>query len=165
MLKQIEGNLLDGFDNGEINVMAAVNNLDHKMGKGIALQIAKRYPKAVVADNETAKGDVCKLGSFSTAEIERGKFIINLYAQIGIGNNGDPLNRNFCYDHFYNSLYRLKDRILKYKAKKPDWTPVIGLPYKVGCGLAGGNWYITKKIIQEVFESSGFSVLIYQLPS
>ena len=48
----------------------------------------------------------------------------------------------------------------EYKFKKETLT--IGFPYKIGCGLAGGDWNIVYNIIEEEF-SGNYNVKIYKL--
>ena len=35
------------------------------------------------------------------------------------------------------------------------------LPYRIGCGLAGGNWQIVKQMIENIF--SDYPISIYKL--
>lgn len=37
---------------------------------------------------------------------------------------------------------------------------IIGFPYKIGCGLAGGDWDVVSAIIEREFE--GYEVEIYE---
>ena len=39
----------------------------------------------------------------------------------------------------------------------------IGLPYGIGCGLAGGDWEIVRMIIEEVAEEKNLDVYLYRL--
>lgn len=131
----------DVFD-GEWDILVHVCNLYHKWGAGIVIPIGKLYPEAYRADLETSYGDETKLGSFSYASIGEGKKIVNLYAQISIGNNGDPLNRNLRYDALYDALYRLCKLV-----SKPT---IIGVPDMIGCGLAGGRREIVLAILGDL---------------
>ena len=36
----------------------------------------------------------------------------------------------------------------------PSPPPVLGLPYGISCGLAGGNWGIIKAMIEDIFSDS-----------
>ena len=37
---------------------------------------------------------------------------------------------------------------------------IIGFPYKIGCGLAGGDWNVVESIINEIFKD--YKVEIYK---
>jgi O-acetyl-ADP-ribose deacetylase (regulator of RNase III) len=143
--KIIQGNIFDGV----WDVMMHVANCYHTMGGGIAREIAKRFPEVYAADKETVD-DETKLGHYSFAEIPGKRVVYNLYAQTGIGNNGDPLKRNLRYDSFFDSLFRVFRLECSHAAATKKETLTIALPYGIGCGLAGGNWEIAKKIIDEV---------------
>lgn len=39
----------------------------------------------------------------------------------------------------------------------------IGFPYKIGCGLAGGDWNIVSKIIEETFAGNEWRVELWRL--
>lgn len=45
---------------------------------------------------------------------------------------------------------------IKLYAEKYNYS--VGFPYKIGCGLAGGDWEIVLKIIKKYFEK------LYDLP-
>jgi hypothetical protein len=94
------------------------------MGGGIAREIRERYPMAATVDNETLKGNYCKLGNFTTAFT--GKFlIVNAYTQYNMSQGSDV----FEYTAFQLILEKLT---FVYPGKR--W----GIPY-IGMGLAGGD--------------------------
>lgn len=39
---------------------------------------------------------------------------------------------------------------------------VIGFPYKIGCGLAGGDWNIISQILEEEFAGPQWNVEIWE---
>src|SRR5215207_7989890 len=80
----IEGDLLHLALQGRFDVIVHGCNCQCAMGKGIALSIKRQFPEAYDADLRTAKGDRAKLGSMSTAQIERppARFtVVNAYTQ------------------------------------------------------------------------------------
>ena len=139
----IKGDLLEDDD---WDCAIHICNLYHTMGGGIAYYIKKKYPEVFQADLETEKGDESKLGTFSKSSINEGnQFIYNLYAQNGIGNDGNPLNRNLSYDLLHDGLYKvLKDIMTVW-----PFGCVVAVP-ELGCGLAGGSWTIVKAILEEI---------------
>ena len=154
----IHGNLLD-FPYG-INVIAHSCNTMNVMGAGIAEQIAKRYPEAKEADDVAEKAGRNDLGDFSFAEIEisndnnfphqefgkdiRKCEIYNLYTIESLG-PGREIN----YEALYRNLHLMRNRL----NNNPDC--VLGLPFGMGCGLAGGNWGIVSAMINAIFASPG----------
>ena len=153
-MKEIKGNLFEG----EMDILAHVSNSYCVMGAGVAKQIKARYPEAYEADLATKGLGDNKLGTYSQAVVNGGNLtIVNIYGQVGIGNDGDPLNRNAQYDLLFDALYTLAIRTAKIRLGEKV---VIGVP-RLGCGLAGGSWRIVEAIlltIEEAFPNIEFHV-------
>lgn len=139
-MKLINQNIFDGEWHGMVHCA----NLYHTFGAGIAKQIKIKYPSAYQADCETPKGSEKKLGTYSSSH-ENDKSIYNLYAQVGIGNDGDPLKRNCRYDHIHDAMWLVCEYIIDTKGNLPY---ILGIPYGMGCGLAGGEWSIVYSILE-----------------
>lgn len=146
MISHRNGDLLEQTD---LTHIAHQSNLCHVMGAGIAKAIADKWPRALEADKATAKGDKRKLGTFS---FSTGKpVIINLYSQNQFGSGSTD------YFAMKTALESLKERISPIPGAK------LGLPYGMGCGLAGGNWSTVSKIIEDVFGQADFECVIVKL--
>ena len=169
-VKHIKGNLLDfpPYCKNDPNSYTGINNIAHScntrniMGGGIALQIKNRYPQAYEADTEAFNQEYDKdgqyinwLGKYSKAEI-KSKFlpnnkgrIYNLYTQASVGRDERQVN----YEVFWRALKRMQEDLLfiQHETGEPQ---VLGLPYGISCGLAGGNWKIILAIIEDIFEDS-----------
>ena len=143
-MKIIHGDIFEG----QWDAMGHCANLHHTWGAGIVIPLRKKFLKAYEADLLTQKGSRAKLGSFSYADVGNQR-IYNLYGQVGIGNNGHPLDRNCQYDFIFDSLYlscqHLNDTAKEWKNRKI----IYALP-QIACGLAGGKISIIGAIIQEV---------------
>lgn len=159
-MKTIEKDIFDG----EYDYLIHCCNLYHTWGSGFVVPLKKKWPEAFQADLDTPRGEPNKLGYFSVAVVNHGKtMIINLYAQKGIGNNGDPLSRNASYDALYDSVYRLCKDISANDAKEKV---SIAVPYLICAGLAGGKESIVLAILEEIektFPKVEFH--LYKLPS
>ncbi len=143
-MKRIYGDIFKG----KWDVLAHCVNLHHVWGAGIVVPIKRLYPEAFGADLDTKKSDSDKLGSFSFADCGD-KRIYNLYAQIGIGNDGKPLNRNCRYDCLFDSLYlACQDIVNNPLSSVEDRKTVFAVPM-IGAGLAGGN----ARIVEAIFET------------
>lgn len=149
------GNLLD-FPY-EINTIAHSCNTMNVMGAGIAKQIADRYPEAKEADDIASKAGLNELGEFSFAEVEiddkndsfphqqfgvnkRKGIIYNLYTQDSIG-----FGREVNYEALYRNFLLMRNTI------NNDPNAVLGLPYEISSGLAGGSWEIVRAMINTIF--------------
>ena len=117
-------------------------NCFHTMGKGIALEIKKRYPEAYEADLTTPYGDYDKLGTFSKASFERnGKklTVYNLYSQYKFGNKDVMIN----YAAIERGLYAIAEDIVK---SGLDDQGII-MPF-IGGNNGGGDPIFIKQIVQ-----------------
>lgn len=137
----IEGNLLEQ----KLDIIGHQVNGLGIMGGGIALQIKKRYPN-VYREYKTICSPIKpkkNLGVCQVVEKESGSnsYVANLFGQSNIG---PGLQTD--YKALEESLTKLKDY-----AQERDLS--VGLPYMIGCGLAGGDWNIVRGIIENVFNN------------
>ena len=149
MIKYVDGDLLELAKNKEFDVIGHCANCFCTFGAGIALGIKNQYPEAYIADCETISGDLNKLGKISFVETIS-PIIVNLYGQYDYkGRRQGKIDLD--YVALKSSLKLMKD---KYSGKK------FGLPM-IGAGLAGGDWNIIEKIIEEVFRGEYVTVVKY----
>ncbi|WP_337267029.1 macro domain-containing protein [Oryzifoliimicrobium ureilyticus] len=134
----VQGDLLKLALAGQFDLILHGCNCFCTMGKGIALSIKQHFPEAYAADQATEKGSREKLGSYSSALVERGdaRFtIINAYTQFDWRGRGVKVD--------YDAVRRIMRSLAKeYPNAK------IGYP-KIGAGLAGGDWNLISLIIDE----------------
>lgn len=150
MIEYIKGNILDfkGF-----NVFAHSISIKGYMGKGLALQIKEEYPKVYEDVQESLKKNENVLGNFVVSVLYDGKRIVSLYTQEDVGTD----KRMVDYQAFIVSLETL-EKVLREKTDKYT----LALPYKLSCGLAGGDWRIVKAIIESIFVDSPVKVVIVE---
>jgi O-acetyl-ADP-ribose deacetylase (regulator of RNase III) len=140
------------FDAKEVTHLIHQANLYHTFGSGIALEIKKRFPEAYEADKLTVHGDKKRLGTFTFAKV-KDLTIVNLYSQDGMGGK----DRHTDYVAMLAGLEAIREWIpTTHKA------PVVGFPFKIGCGLANGDWNIVKPIIDGTFSKVPYAVIIYK---
>ena len=151
MLYNKKGDLLDS----DCTVIMHQANCFKTMGAGIAKSIAEKYPEAYLADKSLPLSPAQRLGRFSYAKAKDGKTIVNLYGQYGCG-KGIQTN----YDKLESAIYQFFT-----KARKDSSVNLekVGVPYKIGCGLAGGDWDIVKSILSRQSELHKITIYIYEL--
>ena len=148
-MKTIKGNLIDLAFEGHFDIIIQGCNCQCRMKSGIAKEIARRIPKAEEIDNETVRGDRSKLGGYSSSitEWEDGfgdSFVtINGYTQFYWGTDSRKVDYEAVRSVFRNVR---NDYLSGYGASLKVAYP------KIGCGLAGGDWEIISKIIDEELE-------------
>jgi len=129
-------------------------NCFHTMGGGIALAIKNKFHSAYVADLETEYASRHKLGLFSVGRVSTDpniKFIVNLYAQYSFGTDRVQLD--------YNAFEAGVRRVVTW-AEGENPKMVIGIPYGIGCSLAGGSWPSVKKILEKSFMNTTVKGLV-----
>ena len=132
------------------------------MGAGIAKQIKDRYPKAFEVDHERWSDEYneggnwrCQIGDYSKAVIETQwthlphATIYNLYTQSGYSTERRQVN----YEYFWQAMKGMQEDLL-FNQHELNVRQVVGVPYGISCGLAGGNWKIIKAIIEDIFLDS-----------
>lgn len=152
-MKQVDGDLVKMALAGDFDVLVHGCNVMKTMGKGIALQVKSTWPSAYEADCATTKGDYTKLGHFTHAK-SGSLHIVNAYTQ------GD-----------FWSAVQDKSCLADYRAIKSVFHRIVlqfggqglrfGIP-RIGAGLAGGDWDIISKIIDEVMASEDLTLVNYK---
>ena len=149
-LKTINGDLVALALQGEFDVIVHGCNCFHTMGAGIAKAIASTFPEALVADRTTSYGDASKLGTISTAQVERGQYklvVVNAYTQFHWKGSGRKVD--------YGALGRCFGEIAKsYSGSR------IGYPL-IGAGLAGGDWTIIAPRIDQELAGLDHTLVIF----
>ena len=123
-------------------------NCQGVMGAGIAAQIAKIYPKVKYEEQKYWSLNYIRnhdtkslLGQILAVKTEDGRTCVNMHAQDLYG------REKICYtdyEAFDRCLIKLKCLLLK----EPD-TLTVGFPYKIGCGLAGGDWEKIQPMLED----------------
>lgn len=150
-MKTIQGDLIKLAVAGKFDLIVHGCNCFCTMGAGIAKTIKQNFPAVYQADLATAKGEKLKLGQIShaTIEVPTGKLIIV---------NG--------YTQYHWKGYRVKAdyRAIRqvFKAIKNNFSGLrIGYP-AIGAGLAGGDWAIIAKIIEEELAEENHTFVEYR---
>ncbi len=137
-MKTVSGNLIQLAMKGEFDLIVHGCNCFCTMGAGIAKGIRAAFPAAYEADLGTDRGDRAKLGTCSSAVIERASgvlVVVNAYTQFDYRGRGTKVS--------YDAIRSCMRWIREHHAGKR-----IGLP-KIGAGLAGGDWPTIFGIIQD----------------
>ena len=150
----IQGNLLES----DCSVIIHQANCFATMGAGIAKQIRDLYPTVYYVDKnyKVPVGSKSRLGHTSHDYVDgpHGRLlVINLYGQYSYG-RGTQTDYAAFKKGLHSILRRMEELGRGYK---------IGLPYGIGCGLAGGDWSIVSEIIEEASEKFGRDIYLYKL--
>jgi O-acetyl-ADP-ribose deacetylase (regulator of RNase III) len=147
-MKVVKGDLIKKAMDKTFDVIIHGCNCQCAMGAGIAKVIKDQFPEAYEADLNTEKGARDKLGSISYATVIRNDHeitVVNGYTQFHWSGSGVLAD----YEAIRSVMRHVKD---KFSGKK------VGYP-KIGAGLAGGDWAIISKIIDEELEGEDHTLV------
>ena len=116
---------------------------------GLAKQIANKYPKwessyRKLCIDEYGHRRIDLLGGTHGCSINDHLTIASLFGQYGYGQHEKQTD----YTAFEKALRELKF----YTGHR--YTYDVYFPYKIGCGLAGGDWIIVSRLIELAFPSA-----------
>ena len=165
----VNGNIFDTH----CNIICHQVNCQGVMGHGIAKQVKEKY-KGVFneykrycdahADNREAM-----LGEALIVDVDYGAAV--LLGQVQLCHtkflNNDYLIANIFGQLTYGTGLRtdykalvLGLEVVANFAKEHNLS--VAIPYKIGCGLAGGDWNKVNTLIEGVFAGTGLEVLMYR---
>lgn len=139
-IKIIDGNIFDCTE----DIICHQTNCQGVMGHGIALQVKNRFPEVFRWYHTTCTGTDNKESLLGRAlilgtSIKPPKYIANIFGQL---NYGEGLQTD--YARLKRGLQEVHDF-----AKREGLS--VAIPYKIGCGLANGDWNIVYEDIKDVF--------------
>ena len=146
MIYEKIGNLLDQ----NVDIICHQVNCRGVMGAGIAKQIKEECYYAYEVYNEFCKTFEPEklLGKCLIVNFTKNRRIANIFGQLNYGRNGQYTNYNALKDGF---------NIVKKFAEEYNFS--VGIPYGIGCGLAGGIGVLLKKLSLIVFRNLQFNVI------
>lgn len=155
MVKYIKGDVL----NCKATLVAHQVNAFGVMGGGIAAAI---WP-LLTPESQSAYVEKCRhnaklpvtewMGSIQILDTKREELkICNLFTQFPA-----PVDGSFDLTA-YNYLRQALD-LLRVYAVFNDYD-IVGVPARIGCGIAGGDWDKVQRIIHDVYDDSGITMLI-----
>lgn len=144
MINIINGNILDAKE----DIIVHQVNCKGIMGGGVARQLANQYK-----DLEKEYSQFCKNYNNDYERLKgsvvfyrQGKTICNMFSQ----------KENFNTD--YESMKLALNNIKKFAIANGY---SIAIPYKIGCGIANGDWSTVEQIIIDTF--ADYDVTLYRL--
>ncbi len=156
MIKYEIGDLLEG----DCDIIAHQANCFKIMGGGIARAIKAIYPAAYDADVKFTFSPDQRLGmtSYTKTTGVNGleKTIFNLYGQYDLGTD----ERHTDYKALTSALESMMETINVVSSPEAK----IGVPYKMGCDLAGGDWNVVSEILDRVSGKFGRTIHVIVLP-
>jgi len=155
MLYEVKGNIVTDT---QYTIFCHQVNCQGVMGAGLAKQIRERYPSVYEDYMREINSGRPLLGSKICTMTADDRVCISMFAQDGYG-------QYMCYTN-YVAFQIILDNIeheLNMLYSGQINLPPVAFPYKIGCGLAGGNWDIIYRMIQKFSERIPNDVYIVKL--
>lgn len=148
--------VLGDIVNAQVDVIAHQCNCVTKVGKGLSHSLFKQYPEAnIYRIRKTHSIPGNSIIIYVEKPRSKVKYIANMLAQYYPGpskyENDTPQMR---VEWFKACLQQVADFM------QGNQLTSLALPYRIGCGLAGGNWTIYEQVIRE-FSEHNFWLSIY----
>lgn len=149
MIEIINGNIFES----DADIICHQVNTHGVMGAGIALQIKEKFPDVYEVYKEKCKEfskyDINPLGHVLYCRTKYSNVIIaNLFSQIGMSTDYNAMKN--CLRSIYNDCKKYNES--------------VAIPYKIGCGIAGGDWNKVYDMIEEIFsQDENVKCTIYKL--
>ncbi len=151
--KTIHGDILTPVEEAGKEMVIVCHQVNCKgvMGAGLAKQVKSKFPG--VYDLYKEKCNAFKTENLGTVQLcscleEAGYIIANVFSQSGYGRTGLYTD--------YKALRKAFSSLREFD------NTVIRIPYKMGCGLGGGDWKTVKQIICEELIDYGCKVEIWR---
>jgi hypothetical protein len=113
------------------------------MGAGLALAIKNKYPMAYKNYRWSYENGALTLGGVQFVEVKAGIVVCNLIGQNGYGRVG-----------MFTDYTAVRNGLELVKIYSDETKLQVYIPYKMSCGLAGGDWNILLQIIDETIPAA-----------
>ena len=135
------------------NILAHQVNAQGVMGSGVAKGIKAKYPKAYQEYLSHSKlKQRAILGECQIIDCDN-KMIANLFGQFNYGRKKDVV---------YTDYKALRGALISLKEFAKVNNLSVAMPFKIGCGLANGDWEgVVLPMIKEIFND--YYVILYKL--
>lgn len=138
---------------------------------GLAGAIARKWPENAEKYKEYVrhrKSSIMLLGSVFEVNVAHNVIVANLFGQYGIGTGKQQTE----YSALISGFKTIADTCFYGNDTEDMYFGPLGyqevsnvlndiyIPYKIGCGLGGGDWNIVEEIFHKVFDNSHKNVYI-----
>ena len=131
MIHEVDGDLL----NDDYEIFCHQVNCQDVMGGGLAKQVKVRYPEVYNTYHERVPK---YLGGVDWIHTHDARICVNMYAQDYYGYGA----RYTDYMAFANCLSELEDYLCSVPKEYR-----VAFPYRIGCGLGGGDWNVISALL------------------
>lgn len=156
----IRQNILDA----DIDVLIQQCNCYGVMGSGLAKQLKDVYPQVHEVDVAfPLPFGHERLGHYSVANVPHrvtGDLlqVVNAYAQVSFGRHKKQTDEQVLLGILRIILHAIKDQFTSEGRRI-----TVGIPWKIGCGLGGGDWDLILSELTTIYNETGVDLRLYQI--
>lgn len=154
-IEYVDGDATKPMSDNPFTIIPHICNDEGKWGAGFVLAISKRWNAPEKYYRSWFRNGLdFALGEVQSIRVNETTVVVNMIAQSGIQSlaNPQPLQ--------YESLRMCLRQIAEFAQ---DFSGEVHMP-KIGAGLAGGDWKLIEKIIEEELTDKNIPVFVYTLP-
>lgn len=148
-VKIVKGNILDVE-----GLVVHICNTTTKTSKGLSKDIFDKYPYANTYSGPKALKRQVGTFTYHFADVDAKVVIVNLYGQNKPGKPDKTETAANRLEWFKSGLSQIREMFLG---------TTIHVPFKIGCGLAGGKWDDYLAALEEHSRLGGGDVIVHKL--
>ncbi|MGC3966077.1 MAG: ImmA/IrrE family metallo-endopeptidase [Pirellulales bacterium] len=154
-ISYLKGDATQPRGTGQRIIAHVVNDKAARWGAGFAKAVKAKWPTVQTEFIEWSQRykSQFKLGNCRLISVEPSLGLFQMIAQRGYGDSAGPRIR-------YTALSRCLDELGQLAASK---SASVHMP-RIGCGQAGGHWFVVRELVEESLVDRGISVFVYDLP-
>lgn len=159
-MNTVYGNLLET----DVYLIAHQVNCLGIMGGGVARQIKEKWNyvyteyRDYIESYKNHNNQKSPLGTACSSVVDN-HLIINIFGQ-------EDVSCNYCMTDYNAVRTAFEDFISEYRRSQriTDDTQIqIAIPYKFGCGLAGGDWNIMTELLEDIEKQNNVLFIAHRL--
>ena len=154
-IQYIDGDVRSPVGDGNKIICHCCNDIG-KMGAGVALAIAQKWPQVKQDYIKWHGTKSFKLGAVQFVSVEDNLRVCNIIGQHDIGKSGTDGKPPVRYSALSKALVRVWDVASLHPISS------VHCPYLMGCVRAGGKWEIIEELLEGHLASQGIEVYVYK---
>jgi O-acetyl-ADP-ribose deacetylase (regulator of RNase III) len=154
-IRYLKGDATKARGSGKRVIAFIINDKGRSWGAGFAYTVQKKWPFVLDEFQHWVEHNRSEftLGNIHISRVEPALTIFKMVAQHGYGESPTPRIR---YGALEACLRKLAEEAMAQKAS-------VHMP-RIGCGQAGGSWWVISELLEDTLLKKGIEVTVYDLP-
>lgn len=108
------------------------------MGAGLAKLIRQKFPECCAVYLQACRSGAAKLGDWFSAKSSSGVWVVHLVGQETFGRTGVHTHYGALAKALFSAVHAFEGSSCYF-------------PYRLGCGLGGGDWVVVRAILEHCY--------------